>query len=227
MTGLRWERRVPLVDKPRGSTGGTGKTPVSSEEKLQGISREAEDFLIRVKKDPLLSVTEFYSALKLSAYKGNKIKTTLIRAGLVREVEVPTNRRGRRRKILEPTPRGNDYVKSLGVAVKTRGRGGALHRLFQDQVKSWYVARGYRVELEATMAGGITCFDVLAIGENGERVGVEIERTSAYSEVNLRQALASGVDEVVFVCDKKNIQDRIRDLLSAIGPLPTGRREWN
>ena len=222
VTGLRWERRVPLVDKSRGSTGGTGKEAAGPGKKQQKVSREAEDLLICAKRAPFRSITELYADTGLSGYKGDKSKKALLRAGFAREVEVPTNRRGRRKKLLEVAPKGNEYLKSLGVDVKAKGRGGAVHRFFQEMVKEWYEGHGRSVEIEATV--GDTAFDVLAIDENGKRTGIEIACSAQYEDVNLKKALASGVEDVVFVCETKDIRDRLRNMLGALGSRSDGPR---
>ena len=100
------------------------------------VSRDAEDLLIRAKRKPHLAMTALYQDAGLSGYKGNKSKTELVRAGLASEVELPSNRRGRRKKLLQVTPRGNDYLRVLGVRVETKGRGGVKHLYYQKEIKN-------------------------------------------------------------------------------------------
>ena len=135
-------------------------------------------------------------------------KITLIRAGFADEVALPANRRGRKKKLLQVTPRGNEYLKSIGITDSRKGRGGIKHLFYQQKIKEWYESHGYTAEIEARIADD--SFDVLAIARDGKRVGIEVACSSQYEEINARKALKTGVECVLFVCETKELLEKLR-----------------
>lgn len=205
---LTWKKRIPLSDNP---TCVFGDSRVQNESDQAGqvkISRDAEDMLIKAKRKPYLTMTALYKELGLSGYKGQKFKLELIRSGLADEVELPTNRRGRKKKLLQITPRGTEYVKTLGIIESTKGRGGAKHIYYQKLLEDWYESRGYTVEVEAGI--GSTCLDVLVILKDGARLGIEIALSVQYEYTNAVKALGSGIDRLLFVCESELIMEKLR-----------------
>jgi hypothetical protein len=207
---LSWRERVPLY----GSDSPIGATCKSADEKGEKkISRESEEMLIRAKKKPL-ALTALYSELGLSGYKGGKAKDELIRAGLVFEVALPTNRWGPKKKLLQVTPKGTEYLKSIGITTGYKGRGGVKHLYYQKALKDWYQNRGYTVEVEATV--GHTCVDVLVIRKDGERLGIEIALSEQYEEVHARKAMEAGLERLMFVCETEELVERLGRKLSSL-----------
>ena len=206
---LPWRERVPLY----GSDSPIGATCRSADEKGEKVSRESEEMLIRAKKKPL-ALTALYSELGLSGYKGGKAKDELIRAGLVFEVALPTNRRGPKKKLLQVTPKGTEYLKSIGITTGYKGRGGVKHLYYQQALKDWYQNRGYTVEVEATV--GDTCVDVLVIRKDGERLGIEIALSEQYEEVHVRKAMEAGLERLMFVCETEELVERLGRKLSSV-----------
>ena len=176
--------------------------------------------LIWAKRKPYLTMMELYKDVGLSGYKGNKSKLELVRAGFADEVELPANRRDRRKKLLQTTPRGNEYPQSLGVRVEAKGRGGVNHLYYQKKIKERYESHGYTAEIEATI--GKKSFNLLAIARNGRGIGVEIVRSMQNEGLTAEKASTSGVGCVLFVCETKVILERLRQMLGAIGSWPDG-----
>ena len=220
-TGMRWLPRVPLFedsDDGKGPLAFAGPKTSGGNDEGDGervVSRDAEDLLIRAKRKPYLALTELYQNAGLSAYKGSKSRVELIRAGFAGEVELPSKRRGRRKKLLQVTPRGNEYLRALGVYVASKGRGGVKHLYYQKEIKEWYESRGFTAEIEARV--GETTFDVLAIRDDGDRVGVEIALSSPYERTNAEKAVMSRVETVIFVCETDEMRQKLTDMLGDIG----------
>jgi len=217
--GLKWKERVPLFDNPTCSTGGTAQ---KEDEDIRGrikISRDAEDMLIRVKRKQLI-ITALYKELGLSGYKGQRCKQELLRSGLVDEVEIPTNKRGRRMKLLQVTPKGSEYLKALGVESGGKGRGGAKHVYYQQKLKDWYQARGCRVEIEASVGG--TCLDVLVVRKDGSRLGIEIAMSEQYEVVNASKAMKAGIEDLLFLCESKSVVNRLTETIRDSMPNQIG-----
>lgn len=216
--GLSWKERVAIF-RPRGSDSPSCPTCKGANDKEKslfenkGVSRDAENMLIWSYRK-VLALTPLYKELGFSGYKGGKTKAELKREGLAREVKLPKNRRGRSKVLLQITPKGTEYLKSLGIAMKRKGRGGVKHLYYQKVLKEWYELRGYTVEVEATV--GDTSFDVLVIMKNGERLGIEIALSEQYEEVNARKAMQSGIERFMFVCETEEMMERLRRRLGSL-----------
>ncbi len=213
VNGMRWEPRVPVFgsDSPSCSTC-TGASEQEKANKAGMMARDSEDMLIKVYRKPIV-LTRLYKELGFSGYKGGKTKGELIKAGLVYEVELPTNRRGRRKKLLQVTPKGTEYLRRIGIKDIRKGRGGVKHLYYQKAIKEWYEANGYVVEIEATV--GETCLDLLIIRKDGERLGIEIA-VSEHEDTNARKAMHAGLERFMFICETKEIEDRLRRKLSSL-----------
>ena len=205
---LHWEPRVPLFDNPHGSTCGTLGKENNGSGKRRKISRDAEDMLIKVWNKPKLIMTALYKELDLSGYKGVKYKTELVRSGLVNELVIPTKKRGRKMKLLQINPKGRDYLRSLEIKREAKGRGGAKHLYYQNVIKDWYEARGFKAEIEASICG--TCLYVLVIKSDGTRLGIEVAVSEQYEEINALKAIEAGIEVLIFVCENETVMKRIR-----------------
>ena len=170
-------------------------------------------------------MTPLYNELGFSGDKGFNSKLELIRAGLVFEVELPSYRRGRNKKLLEITPKGNQYLENLGIKSRNRGRGGAKHLYYQKLIKDWYKTRGYTVEIEAKISD--TSFDVLAIDKRGNRIGVEIALSLQYEVINAEKALKSGVERFLVICETEALLSKLRWKIDALAErLPGVKPEY-
>lgn len=212
---LRWKERVPLFDTEHKSFAPPGSHAEEGADIRRSvrISRDAEDMLVKVRRKPHLTMTNLYEELGFSGYKGLRCKGELIRAGLADEVQLPTNRRGRRKKLLQIMPKGTIYLRAIGITQGPKGRGGVKHLYYQKVLKGWYEAHGYTAEIEATV--GDTCLDVLVIRRNGTRLGIEIALSENYEVVNALKALGAGIERLLFVCENETIKERLRQRISA------------
>lgn len=208
-----------LSDNPVGATCASAKGHTTGS---GGLSRDAEDVLVRARRRPDLTLTALYSDLGLSGYKGNRCKEELIRSGLVEEVELPTNRRGRKKRLLQTTPKGREYLERLGVRCETKGRGGVKHLYYQGKLKEWYVARGYTAEVEATVGG--TCVDLLVIRKDGSRLGIEVALSPQYEATNAWKALQVGLEGLLFVCESKEAMEALQRRLEPLLAKWSGQR---
>ena len=162
--------------------------------KSVALNREARMFLAYVVEHPDRSVTQLYSDLCLSGYKGDQTKKALLKGGLVNEVAAPLGQRGRSAKFLVPT--GAAYA-ALGRE-RPRGKGGPLHRLLQRLVEQKARRKGYEAVVEAPVPGGQV--DVALRGHHGN-VAVEIEVSPNEEQrlVNIRKCLDNGFDRVLIL----------------------------
>jgi len=108
------------------------------------LSEDAEKMLGDIVDNPFKSLTERYEEFP-SSYKGNKAKNELIDQGLVIERKV---RVGEKRKLLQLTEKGRDYAESLDLDAKHTGRGGIVHRYWQDRIRNAFEGAGWDAFLE-------------------------------------------------------------------------------
>jgi len=215
--GLTWQERVPIF--------GSSSSPNLNYNTASGAnaannelrpSRDTEDMLIRVMKKPYLNLTKLYTELGMSGYTAGKCKKELIRLGLVAEVKLPANRRGRRKSLLQILPRGKAYLDHLGITSgpKCRGRGGVRHLHYQKKIKDFYEARNFTVEVESPL-GNVT-LDLLVIDRDGSRLGLQIVLTTERTEAeNAAKALGAGIEKLLFVVETKSMMDNLRSRIEA------------
>jgi DNA-binding PadR family transcriptional regulator len=114
-------------------------------EKEIELSNEADRLLKDVVENPFNALTERYQLFS-SRYKGNKAKDELVDQGILFERQVKT---GERKKLLELTDKGRDYVENqLDLDAKHRGRGGIVHRYWQHRIKEAFEDAGWHAFLE-------------------------------------------------------------------------------
>lgn len=210
---IPWKPRIPIFTNKANMTfnfmNAANKT---GEKKVPRLSRDHEDMLIKVFKKPHVHLTPLYKELGLSGYMGGKIKQELIREGLVAEVELPTNRRGRKKKLLQILPKGRELLKQIGISGGPKGRGGVKHQHYQAKLKEWYERRGHAVEIEAKV--GNSSLDLLVIRKDGQRLGIEIALSEQYELENARKGI--GLEYLMFVCETKELLDKLRRKITAV-----------
>jgi len=109
------------------------------------LSEEADRLLEDIIENAFRPVTERYQMFS-SSYKGNKAKNELVDQGIVVEREV---KNGEKRKLLQLTEKGRDYVEEeLGIEVKHRGRGGVVHRYWQKRIREAFEEAGWHAFIE-------------------------------------------------------------------------------
>lgn len=174
------------------------------------LSEDAERLLRDVVDNPFRPLTERYEVVG-NAYRGNKAKQELVDAGLVEEAEIATG--DARRKLLEVTEQGRDYLETEDVEVERRGRGGIVHRFWQHRVKERFEGQGWAAKLELFDA------DVYA-NTGGREVVAEIAMGNNEREVeHVEQHLAKGFDEVWVVCREAEVRDGLEERLEENGLL--------
>lgn len=181
----------------------------SGTESEKTLSEEAEILLVDVVKNPTRKITDRYSEFS-SRYKGNKAKTELVEKGFVTERKV--RKKFGQPTLLELTEKGRDYVdKYLDVDLKQRGRGGVVHRYWQETIADSFREKGWEVELEKNHA------DVAAESEN-RRIAVEVALESSNREIgHIEDRFDAGFDEVWIGCEKKPVCNRLKERLEENG----------
>lgn len=125
---------------------------------------------------------------------------------------------------LPPRPPRRDRKPEPRPAPPALGRGGPEHQYLQELVSRWGEAKGFRVTIEAPIAGGRGSVDV-ALERHDLRLACEISVTSTVAQEveNLEKCLGAGFDRVVLVSRAKSRMRRVEAALEK--RLPAEARE--
>ncbi len=169
------------------------------------LSGDADQFLKDVVKNPFRGLTDRYSDFP-SSYKGNKAKNELVDNGVVVERKVHTEKG--KRKLLQLTDKGREYAETeLGLEVKHRGRGGVIHRYWQNQIKDLFEDVGWSAFLEKFDA------DVYVNMGNTELV-VEVAMGDNPREIKHVEEHLERFDTVWIACRNQEVREGLRQRLA-------------
>ncbi len=180
------------------------------------IAKETLDYLAHAAGAPFLSVRERNQALALSAWRGHRLKSALLKAGLAEEVAINPGGRGERMKLLDLTPEGRALLARYGVALPSgHGRGGLAHRWWTARIAAWLAERGLEATVEDDSSGARVD---LAFALGRDRVAVEVEMSDSHAAENFRKDLAAGYDRVVLLADESVDLARLKRKLDPLPP---------
>lgn len=164
------------------------------------LSPEEVEFLEGVSKNPDLFVTQIYKTLKLSGYKGDRLKESLLEKELIIQEETRKGKRGRLAKVLVLTEKGTSTLKKLLPV----GKGGDHHKHLQMMMKDQAQTLGWIAKIEERIPRTLETVDV-GLRKEDIRVAIEISSTSkvAYEIQNIRKCLEAGYDYVLSVSEEE------------------------
>jgi len=170
----------------------TKSTPEKAE-----LLPEEKSFLEFISQHPGMFITKVYKALRLSGYKGDKLKSDLIEKGLIVQEETRRGLLGRLAKILRLTDKGASVVKKLSSA----GKGGDLHKDLQQMIREQAELFGWKARVEERISRSLESVDV-GLDKDGIRVAVEISSTTKpeHEVENIKKCLEAGYDYILAVC---------------------------
>ncbi|MXR52391.1 ATP-binding protein [Halovenus sp. WSH3] len=109
------------------------------------LSNEADRLLKDVIENPFKPLTDRYQEFS-SSYKGNKAKNKLVDQGVVIERKVKNSEN---RKLLQLTEKGRDHVEqNTDLDPEHEGRGGIVHRYWQQFIRDAFEEAGWHAFLE-------------------------------------------------------------------------------
>lgn len=141
----------------------------------------------------ILPVRDVYRELELSTYKGDSLKKTLLKAGLIAETEADLGRSKRKSKILALTSTGYGV---LGLP-PLPGKGGPAHQFLQKIIAQRARQKGYEAAIEEVTLNG-SQVDI-GLSKDNKTIAVEVSVTTRPDQIinNIVLALQGGYDEVV------------------------------
>jgi hypothetical protein len=166
-----------------------------------------EVFLVHTYLFPLIGTVERYKDLCLNSYQGNRIKESLVRKGLACLEPVPTSTG--RKKLIVPTRKGFEWLKSRGFSTRSDKCGGILHQYWKRRLRDQFRNRRYRVEVEAKLPNN-QAIDLLI----ADKVAVEIETGKNNYEQILKNSRKSS--QVVLFVLKESLVERLSKEIDAV-----------
>jgi len=173
------------------------------------LSKESDRLLRDVVEDPFKGLTERYQQFS-SHHKGNKAKNELVEQGVVIERQVKTGRG--RRKLLQVTEKGRDYVEdSLSLDLKRKGRGSIVHQYWQHRIRKTFEEMGWHAFVEK--------FDAdVYINMNTSELVVEVAMGNNKREVeHMKKHLETGFDNIWIICRNQEVRDGLKQRLEENG----------
>ncbi|NUB91099.1 ATP-binding protein [Haloterrigena sp. SYSU A121-1] len=195
------------VTSETSKTGSSGEEAASSVEPAElALSDDAEELLRDIAENPFKSHSERYGIFsETSPHRGVTAKEELDDHCLIRE-HTTVDESGER-KLLEPTDAGKAYLAELDVEVSHRGRGGVVHRYWQDRICTLFQENGYEAAKEQDDTD-------MAVHVNGGRIAVEVAMRDRQREIDhARDRLQDGFDGVIIACRNPNVRRGLEDRL--------------
>jgi len=186
----------------------TRQSQNTSEEPLDSEERR---FLECLAKDFDRPSSEVYRELGLGESKGFRIKQRLLAKRYLSEIATNLGKDGKRAVFLVPN---RITFEHLGIELGP-GRGGALHKHFQTQLKQEAERLGFIATIEPNTNSTSEGPD-LGLEKNGNRIAVEISITSkpAQEAKNIGKNLRLGFTHVVLSFVHREAMDKARELAS-------------
>ncbi len=189
----------------------TAQTEIKPQEKTQKkivkdkpeFTTEQIEFLECVSNNPEMFVTQIYKTLKLSGYKGDRIKEKLLEKELIVQEKTKKGKKGRLAKVLVLTEKGTSILKKLLPA----GKGGELHKQLQAMIKDQAEVFGWKSNIEERIPHSLDSVDV-GLKKDDVKVAIEVSSTTLPDQElqNIRKCLNAGYDYVISVSpDEKNL----------------------
>lgn len=180
------------------------------------LTLEEQAFLRCVYDQPTLSVTQVYRVQNLSAYRGDRIKRTLVERRVLSEITTHLGKGSRIAKFLVLTPKA---FQALGVDFNAGdGKGGMLHRYWQSVIRFHAEGKGYTATIEEPIPGSRESADI-GLQREGERIAVEISVTTSVDQelANVTKCLRAGFGRIiVLMLDDAKVRELTARVQTAI-----------
>ncbi|HHT9126696.1 MAG TPA: helix-turn-helix domain-containing protein [Candidatus Brocadiia bacterium] len=164
------------------------------------LSTDERGFLEFLSQHPDMFITQFYKALDLSGYKGDRLKESLVEKGFITQEETREGKGGRLAKVLALTDKGTSVLKDVSLT----GKGGDLHKHLQLMFKEQAQLYGWKAKIEEKIPGSLESVDV-GLTKNDVRVAIEISTTTKTEQEmqNIRKCLEAGYDYIICVSSEE------------------------
>ena len=159
------------------------------------MSREEIRFLVDVAARPLSTTVSRYQRLNLSRRRGNAIRQSLLKAGIIAAVTIAT--RSGQVVLYQLSNFGRTMCSSVGIDPGPKPRESLEHRFWINKAATYFERKGYEVIKEHPVKGN-GAIDILA-ARPGEKVAVEVETGKSDIKTNLNKIIKADFDRIVLV----------------------------
>lgn len=205
--------------------GQNGATPL--------LPKELIDYMVAIDQEPFIGATERDKRLGLSDYKGNKLRAELKERMLGVEHTVSLGRRGKKLLLIEFTQQADEVFKAMKIKrTHYPGRGGLVHRFWQDTIKRHFEQQGAKCVIEDESTG--KAVDV-SVELKERKIAIEIcihgidkeitniERDAGYDEIIVTAADIETLERIKGKANQSNVR---YELLSSFAPQDERERAW-
>ena len=186
---------------------------VKEEDKDIQITNEQKEFLEDIYKYPISGVVERYHRMGINAFRGNRIKNSLLEKELIYWKGISTLRG--RIKILLLTHKGKTAIGKPGEDRIFPRNTSFEHEYWKYKIAEIYRKKGYKVTLEYSIGEGKKVYIVAE--KNGKRIAIEIETGKSSSIYNIQKNLEVGFNEVISIFLMKDVKDKFLMQLKELG----------
>jgi len=173
------------------------------------MSREEMRFLTDVAARPLSTTVSRYERLHLSRRRGNAVRQSLQKGGLIQHVRIAT--RSGQVVLYQLTDFGRTVCRSLGIDPGSKSRESLEHRWWVKRTAEHFERKGYEMSREHPIKGN-GAIDILA-EKPGQRVAVEVETGKSDIRANVRNAAKGDFDRVVLVATSPEAVEACRKVV--------------
>jgi len=179
-------------------------------QKASSLSQDEKDFLMAVHLEPTLTKTKYYSFLKFSNDKGNRITKKILSKELIKEHKFCLGEK-RQIIILEITEKGYQAIAVVPKKGTTRGEG-KIHQYLVEIYHGQLLQRGYNAKISYKLNNKET--DIGLIQKDSSTISIEISQSTP-PDHEAQQAiknLQAGYQKVLILSEKTKTE-KIRHIL--------------
>lgn len=204
-----------LVHHPRWLNEASGGEKAKSAEQpmVKSFYRRQRRFFEALAEEPTMTLTELYSRSGIGAEQAVQLRKHLEKQGLINIHSINPGGRGKRFSCIEPTEKGLELIKKLGIDYRMAGKGGFIHRYWVWKVMRYMEAEGWVTRVEGEHPGVDDLADV-SLEKDGKRVAVEVELSGKHVAENLSRDFDNGYDVVVVVVTTSKMEESVREIIS-------------
>jgi hypothetical protein len=114
------------------------------------LGEQQQQFLDFIIANPDTAQTAVYKGLRVGVSRGNEIRDSLLKQGLIEQIETRLGKMGRRTVFFVPT---FTALEQLGIEPPA-GRGEIVHRYLQHLIEEGATAKGYTAKVEYDLGNG-------------------------------------------------------------------------
>jgi len=176
--------------------------------KTVDLSEREERFLINVLQKPLSGTVERYRNLCLSRRKGNAIRESCIKKGLILPVDIRI--KSGKTVLVDLTDEGRTALHEIGYESSPKQRWGSLeHEYWKHKVAEKLHQLGWSTKLEEPING----YTDIVAEKDGAKIAVEIETGKSDWKKNIRKNLDKGFQNILVIATTAETQEIISSWL--------------